>query len=281
MRARLALFSALVLALTLAAPVAAKPPTGLYLALGDSLAVGDGASDWDATAYVPLMADYFAGTPHGDAKLTANLAVGGETTATFLAGQVYAAMAAIGDPTTDTKIVTLSIGGNDLLDLMNDETDACRLNPVSAECQGQVAYYLAQVATNYPTILGMLDAALDADPGDEQFFVVTLYNPFGGTGSPFEEPIDVALLGADLAVDCTALANPYNVGLDDIMACVTLATGTFVDREFIVVDGYTAIGDNALAMTHIGGPVFNIHPNDAGYAAIAEAHRLAARSAMQ
>lgn len=260
----------LMLALVVSSPVSAITPDELYVALGDSLAVGDGASDWDTTAYVPLMADYFAGRPHADAKQHVNLGVRGETTSSFLGGQLGAALDAILDPTTDTRVVTLSIGGNDVGSLLNDPADACVADPFGSECQGQVAAALGTVADNYPTIIGTLQWALAQDVGDEPIYVLTVFNPFGGTGTPYEGPIDVALLGMDLAVDCTALANPVNTGLNDIIACTSLALGA------IPVDGYGAIGDNALTLTHIGEGDFNSHPNDEGYAAIAKAHRLVA-----
>lgn len=266
---RTALISALVAA-ALAAPVSAAPPNTVYLALGDSLAWGDGASDPSETAYVPLLADYFAGTPHGGAKQLSNLAVRGETTASFIAGgQLSAAIAAIGDPATDIRVLTLALGGNDLLDLLNDDGDPCRANPASLECQALVAAALAGVANGYPIILGGLLGALAGDPGDERIYVMTVYNAFGGTGSQFELPVDFVLLGADLTIDCTALGNPANVGLNDIIACTSLLAGA------TVVDAYSVIDDNAVALTHIGEPVFNIHPNDEGYALLAKAHRKA------
>ena len=270
MRRPLSLLTALMLVLIVSGPASAAPPTGLYLALGDSLAVGDGASDWDATAYVPLMADYFAGSSHADAKQLLNLGIQGETTSSFMAGQLSSAVAAILDPTTDTRVVTLSVGGNDVGSLLNDPNDACVANPFGDLCQGEVAAALGTVFANFPTILGTLQWALAQDPGDEEVYVLTVFNPFGGTGTPYEGPIDVALLGADLAIDCGALANQANVGLNDIIACVSQTLGA------VPVDGYGAIGDNALTLTHIGEGDFNSHPNDLGYEAIAKAHRAVA-----
>lgn len=254
-----------------ASPAAAASTTPtLYLALGDSLAVGDGASVPAETGYVGLMSDYYMGTAHGDAKQALNLGVGGETTSSFIDGQLNSAVAAILDPTTDVKVVTISIGGNDLLNLLNEPTDDCVIDPNSATCQAEVAAALSGVAADYRTLMGTLMWALNQDPGTERVFVLTLYNPFGGTGSVYEAPVDRALLGADLTVDCAAAgSNPLDAGLDDIIACTSAAFGAEV------VDGYAAIGDNALTLTHIGDPGFNIHPNDAGYAAIAKAHRRA------
>jgi lysophospholipase L1-like esterase len=268
----LSALAAPVLAIMIATPVAAGSPSTVYVALGDSLAWGDGASDPASTSYTALLSDYFPGEPHGGAKQYLNLAVRGETTTSYLAGgQAAAAIAAISDPTTDTRIVTLSLGGNDLLDLLNEPTDPCVVNPASATCQGLVASAMGTVAANYPAIMASLGDALLGDPGAEKVFVLTLYNPFGGTSSGFEGVVDVGLLGADLTIDCTALSNPMNIGLNDLVACISGALGA------IVIDGYTVVGDNALALTHIGDPGFNIHPNDDGYAAIAKAHRGADR----
>ena len=89
---RTALIAAWVIAAIAMPATAAEAPTR-YLALGDSLAWGDGASVPNQTAYVPLLADYFAGTPHGGAKQHANLAVRGETTSSFMAGHLGSAMA--------------------------------------------------------------------------------------------------------------------------------------------------------------------------------------------
>jgi lysophospholipase L1-like esterase len=258
---------AAMLALAISAPASAAPPTGLYLALGDSLTVGDGATDWNATAYVPRLADYYAGSRHGDAKQLLNLGVRGETTTSILAGQLGSAVTAILDPATDTRVVTLSLGGNDVGRLLNEPNDACVANPFGAECQGQVAAALRTAFTNFPVVLGTLQWALAQDPGEEAVYVLTVFNPFGGTATPYEAPIDVALLGADLAVDCASLSNQANVGLNDIIACVSQAAGA------VPVDGYGAIGDNALTLTHIGEGDFNSHPNDLGYEAIAKAHR--------
>ena len=266
--ARTALIVAWVIA-ALASPARAAEAPTRYLALGDSLAWGDGASVPTETAYVPLLADYFAGVPHGGAKQSANLAVRGETTQSFIhGGQLGAAMASIVDPATDVRMITLAVGGNDLLDLLNDSTDPCVADPASPTCQFLVGSALAGVAERYPVILTGLATALAGDPGGGRLYVMTLYNPFGGTGSPYEAAVDVALLGKDLQIDCAAIqTDPAAAGLNDIVACISLAFGA------TVVDSYAAFGDRALELTHIGDPGFNIHPNDAGYALLAKAHR--------
>jgi lysophospholipase L1-like esterase len=244
----------------------AKSPS-IYLALGDSLAWGDGASVPTRTAYVPRLDGYF----HGNAGTTdlLNLAVRGENTSSFIAGQLNAALASIADPATDTGVVTLSIGGNDLGDLLS--VPPCSADPGSAACQLAVYTAMVGVATKVPVIVGSLQAALAADPGEEKLFVITYWNAFGGTGSPFEVPIDFALLGSDLTIDCAAnQVDATKVGLNDLLACIGMALGA------VVVDLYPAFGDNALIYTHIAEGDF--HPNDDGYAVIAQAHRQADRA---
>ncbi|MCH7908443.1 MAG: nitronate monooxygenase, partial [Candidatus Hydrogenedentes bacterium] len=115
-----------------------------------------------------------------------------------------------------------------------------------------------------------LAAALAAQPGDETFLVVTFYNPFDGTGSPLDPITDLALLGADLVIDCGALGNPANTGLNDLIACIGAGAGAEV------VDIQPLFDDIALDLTHIGEG--DIHPNDQGHKAIGKALTEAAKT---
>ena len=122
-----ALAALLALAIGLpAVPAAADEPEGtIYLALGDSLAWGEGATDRFETAYVPHFYRFLRGDSHSRARELVNLAVGGETSESFITGwldpgpqrtpQLNQALAVIADPNTDVSVVTLDIGGNDLL----------------------------------------------------------------------------------------------------------------------------------------------------------------------
>jgi len=272
MRRVLILLASVSLTMALAAPVAATRPTPtVYIALGDSLASGDWASVPTRTGYVPRLAGYFQGASHGGADELINLGVGGTTTGQLLSGQVVQALAIIGDPATDTRVVTISVGGNDLLNLINDPTDPCILGPTSPTCQGLLAAAMGGVAANMPQILGGLQGALAKDPGDEKIFVLLPYNAFNGTGHPLDALIGQAMRGNDMAIDCAANANPANVGLvglDDILACTAAYFGA------VVVDSYPLFEGRTLQLTHMGEG-FNVHPNDAGYEVIAKAHRVA------
>ena len=93
---------------------------------------------------------------------------------------------------------------------------------------------------------------------------MTYYNLWGGTGDPLEAVTDALLLGSDLTIDCAAnAADPTKAGLNDLIACIGIANGAEV------ADGFGAVGDNALHLTHVAEG--DVHPTDAGYAALASA----------
>ncbi|OGO54778.1 MAG: hypothetical protein A2Z32_07405 [Chloroflexi bacterium RBG_16_69_14] len=271
MRRVLILLASLSLTVALATPVAAaRPAPTVYLALGDSLAWGDGASVPAHTGYVPRLAGYFQGARHGGADVLVNLGVGGASTGSLLADQLPDAINVIADPSTDTRVVTISVGGNDLLDLVNDLDDPCVVDASSGTCQTLLFLAMYGVATNMPQILATLQAWLAADPGDEKIFVLLPYNAFSGTGHPLADQIGLAMRGNDMAIDCAANADPANVGLDDILACTAASFGA------VVVDSYPLFEGRMLELTHMAEG-FNVHPNDEGYEVIAKAHRVADR----
>src|SRR5947207_12574404 len=93
--------------------VAAAPALPTYLALGDSLSVGIGATVPSQFGFVGRL-QQFIRVQHRGPERVANLAVGGETSTSFIAsGQLARAQAYIADPSTDVQLITLTIGGND------------------------------------------------------------------------------------------------------------------------------------------------------------------------
>lgn len=256
----LALAAVLSIAFSSAASAAA-PSTRLYVALGDSLAYGFGASDPARTAYVPLLFQYFQQPRTENVRVLRNLSRPGETSDSFIAGgQLALAVAAIAEPTTDTRVVTLDIGGNDLLFLTSIEP--CRSLPGSELCQALVAAQLRKFAINYELILGALSSAFENDPGKETLFVMTYYNPYSGTGHLYEVFADQALLGSDLVIDCSVPPGDARAGLNDLIVCIGASSGA------VVADVYPAFRGRGLELTHIAAG--DIHPNDAGYAVIAQ-----------
>lgn len=269
----LAALLALMVALP-ATPSAASAPEGtIYLALGDSLAQGYGATDMSTTAYVPHFYQFLRGDSQGRARELVNLGYGGETSGSFLSGwldpgpqrtpQLQQALAVINDPDTDVSVVTLDIGGNDLLDLLKPG-QVCSTYPPSPDCLAAGQAALAGFVGNYGTILTALTQALAADPGDETLMVMTYYNPWSGTNSAYEGVATVLLLGAEEGTDCSA---PNTWGMDDIITCMGSGYGA------TVVDTYPTFIGKGLELTHIAEG--DIHPNNAGYAQIASDFRAA------
>jgi lysophospholipase L1-like esterase len=248
----------------LAAPpvAAATPPPRVYLALGDSLAYGVGATVPARHGYVPRFADYLQAPAHGDVAVLRNTAVQFSETSTSLIanGQLAQAVGIISDGQTDVHVVTLDIGGNDLLGLLYDPTSGCQQSPPSLTCQQKIGAALMQLGQNYPLILATLKAELAVDPGTETVLVMTYYNPFSGTGSPYEPLVEGIVQQVNSIITATATLSPVVQG-------VTVT----------VVDVYPLFVGKAADLTHIGEGTLDIHPTNAGYAVITTAFRKAYR----
>lgn len=246
-----------------ASPTTSPTLSGAYVALGDSLAVGVGASRPDALGYVPQLRATLTTPGGGQPQVTSlvNLAVSGETSGSMIGGQLPQAIATIGE-IADVALVTLDIGGNDLLRLLR--TEQCASAPAGEACRLLVAQTLAEFETNYRLILSQLDGALAASAPDAHLAVMTYFNPFSGTDAPYEAAGELALLGADGRLDCGAAGTDAAArGMNDIIACVAEEHGA------VAVDVHPAFAGLGLELTHIGSE--DIHANDVGYRVIAEA----------
>jgi acyl-CoA thioesterase-1 len=257
------------MALPAGAARAQSPAPAIYLAMGDSLAVGVGATDPARTGYVPHLFDFLHGAAQGGVDELANLGASGETSGSFLGeegSQAARALMIINTPDTIVSAATLDIGGDDLLHLIAPPAGyppaPCASEPDSPFCQLATQEALARFAAHDETILATLAPALAANSGHTPLVVLTAYNPWSGAGSRFEAPIDRALLGSDGVIDCAANAtDPARVGLNDLIACIGQQHGA------LVADVYPAFQGKGRALTHIADG--NPHPNDAGYAQIA------------
>ncbi len=141
-----------------------EPPL-TYISLGDSLAVGVGSSDPRERGYAPLYRDLLAEETDRDVRLV-QLGVSGETSDTFLNGpdpQLTRAKTVLSQ--NPGAVVTLSLGGNDLLGAA-DATDAGR----------EAA--LARYTRNLDRIFKELTASSDPGP---RISVLALYNPAPGS----------------------------------------------------------------------------------------------------
>lgn len=146
-----------------------EPPLH-YVSLGDSLAVGVGASKPEKRGYAPLLREKLAAETDREVRLV-QLGVSGETSETFIgehpdpdSSQLARAEGALRrDP---GAVVTLSIGGNDLLRTALVATDA--------EREAAIARY----GRNLDLILKTLRGASDPAP---EVAVLAIYNPAPGT----------------------------------------------------------------------------------------------------
>jgi lysophospholipase L1-like esterase len=164
-----------------------QPPLGqpVYLALGDSVAAGVGASDPAVTGYVPRLYDLLRdepscqllGRPGCGSLALDNLAVGGATSTTLLTDQLPVAEDELrahngdGNPRNDVLVVTIDIGGNDVFSVVPSCTAGA-----TPQCLALVQARLASFEANFSQILSRLRAA--AGP-DTVIVAMTYYNPLG------------------------------------------------------------------------------------------------------
>jgi lysophospholipase L1-like esterase len=229
------LAAALPLALLPTATAQAAPPTsGTYLALGDSVAVGTGATDPATQGYVGLLhADLRAdcgkdraGHPHKSgqkAKARAhgkdtscrielvNLAQDGATTASLVADQLPAALRLIserngnGTPADDVRLITITIGANDFLGTFRT---ACSTGDART-CDSALIEQLSRSRADVRHLLGVLREA--AGP-DTLIAVTTLYNALRNPGCALHD--QQRLGGTVLEGGLLETAGPLKRGLN-------------------------------------------------------------------
>jgi lysophospholipase L1-like esterase len=222
-------------------PPSAPPPQpdGLYIALGDSISTGDKASA-PSKAWVNLYFGYLASNGSGVTKLT-SVARSGATSDDLRRIDLGRALANIDLP-SDTLRITIDIGMNDLRYLRSCDV------PSDPACP---------VAENLRAILMVLNAQLARDPGDETVQIMEYYNM--QIGALEETAWKIRLLGDDRKIDCSGTGRA--LGLNDLIHCIALEENAI---PIDVLPAFDAAGAAFLDVDHI-------HPNDAGYLAIAKA----------
>jgi lysophospholipase L1-like esterase len=203
---------------------AAGAGTGVYLALGDSLAAGyqPGGTELRDTAYPALTAGRLA--REGVDLTVENLGCSGETSGTLVAGgkcsfgagsQLEQAERYLAENSGKVRLVTLDIGGNDLLRC------ATRELTVDKAC---VSKGLASVATNLPKAVTRLKKAAGADV---PVLVLGYYNPW----------LAASYLGAGQG-QLAAAASAYDRLDSAIAKAAKAAGGTYVslDKAFALDD---------------------------------------------
>ncbi len=228
----------------------AETPT--FIALGDSLAFGTGASDPASKGYVNLT---FAALRDSDRYRDRgleliNLSLPGATSSDLLlpGGQLETALSEISQRREDApavsdevEIISIDVGGNDLLSLASVGSP-CFADPLGDPC----GLYYGQVLDELETNLTQVVQSLRLATPEAQIVIVGLYNPYSGTGGSLEVAGDVGI-------------RQINDVLRGIAADPDLGAEMADPFELFIGRGRQWIADDGF------------HPNDKGHSVLAEA----------
>lgn len=259
---------AAVMAVVCAVPAAAAGGSDtVYVALGDSIAYGYGLPHYEEERYPQLVADTFGFELY-------DYAVNGMTSGgllTLVQGSKLSPDAPMYCNMGDAKLITVSIGSNDLLGVLSTifMTAAAAVENILSEGFGSIL----EMSVTSDTALGMFDngveefrsnlpqiyAALrEINPGCAIVFT-RFYNPYVGVkfGS----------------FDFGALCDKYICQMNDILD----AKG---DMNYYIADAYTPMNEPGMSNVDVFSGNVDPHPNVAGHEAIADAVKLAADAAL-
>ena len=260
-RMRLAAMAGALAAVLLGTPAVATapPPRPLYLALGDSVAVGVGAQPPATKGYVPELHHLLAAEMTcGDGQALGcrldllNIAEPGATTTTLLARQLPRAISLIeqrkatATPIDDVRLITLDIGGSDAFGPI---LQACSSDPQAPGCASTISTVLGAVNTNLRAILSGLREA--AGP-DTTIAVMTYYNPL---------PACVLAAQTSLADLVLEGGGPVPTGLNDIIRGQAAAHDAVVAETEPLIDVHDLVGGRDC-----------LHPDTSGHDDIAAAY---------
>jgi lysophospholipase L1-like esterase len=230
-----------------------------YLALGDSLGYGYGASDPATKGYVPLFRDYLESEDAWDTDLLLNnLSIPGATSSSLISDQLSTAVAELvarngdADNSNDVEVVTIDIGGNDLLAILWSGTCSGGVTP---DCAALISTTFATFSANFDYTLGELRTA--AGPSTP-IIAMTYYNSLVGAGCPYSsmEPLGDLILEGDPA---QGLA----VGFNDLIRSIAAAHNVKV-ADLVPGGVFPALLGPSDILPDC------VHANDSGYQIIAD-----------
>ncbi len=216
-----------------------EPGPELVLVLGDSIAAGTGSADHRdaASSRVHGALERLDGVARG----YRNLAEPGATAADVVTGgQLEAAEGILA--ADEVGLVVVSVGGNELLDLL--EGGPCAVDLASSACDEAIVTARARLGEELATILGTLRSG-----GAPDVVVLAPYNPFSvGGGGEAERRTDAA--AAALTATTRAVASGHGARVADPSA-------DFAGR--------------AGSLTLLGAAEPDIHPTPRGHDVLAAA----------
>ncbi len=211
---------------------------GYNISLGDSIADGGGSTGgngYDTAVFSALLLHF------GRDLVMEHRAVGGATTQDLIDEQLDKALARLKEG--GVRLVTLTIGGNDL--------NVIQTSPDAATCIADVddpTCPVAEILVGTEERLGRILGDLREEGPDVPVAIQVYPNLFSGTGHPFEQAAGQAF-----------------GKLNDVIERVA------AEHDVLVADPRAAFEGRGSELTHTLDPTPDFHPNDAGYAAIADA----------
>lgn len=238
----------------------------IQLSLGDSWGAGVGSAAPATGGYVPrlhtALKTGFDCTPRigiftacKNLELR-NISVGGATTPTLIAGQLPQAQAVLAErntninPYDDVKIITVSIGGNDVF---NPIVAACVPGGLTPGCVGTILGELGVYQADLTSLLSSLRTAA----GPNTRIVLGTYDNAIVGSCPIAAAPGGTQLGAGVLEGFGAA--PLANGLHDVMRAVAPAFGVEIAEVFGDLDPNADWTGDCL------------HPNDAGHQKVADA----------
>ena len=226
-----------------------------YLALGDSLAAGtQSLPSVDGGGYANRLAERLRTVDSG--IQLKNMAVGGETTTSFEAGQLPAAEAFLRANRGHVPFVTIDIGGNDVA--------GCPASSGSCFATG-----LARIDRNVPAIAARLAAA--AGP-QTRFTMMTYYDPvleYWVTGSAGQTIARQSLPN----VDSLNRTLTRDFGSRFLVADVAKAFSTDDITDIVSTPNHGMVPKDVAVICRLTGGCdhgYNVHANSLGHQVIAD-----------